>query len=69
MTQIRTSDGDTISGLLLVYLGRNDDTAEKALHRANPDLMYHGPVLRSGVVITLPELPAPAPEKVTNIWD
>nr|WP_249114318.1 tail protein X [Vibrio parahaemolyticus] len=50
-------------------LNRNDDEAEEALYALNPGLEQYGPVLPAGVEIKLPELSAPAPAKVVNVWD
>ncbi|ADZ91117.1 phage tail protein [Marinomonas mediterranea] len=69
MKTIRSRDGDTISNILLLGLGRNDDEAEEALFEQNPGLEQHGPVLPAGVVIFLPTMPEKAPETVVNIWD
>ncbi|WP_272642812.1 tail protein X [Marinomonas mediterranea] len=51
MKTIRSRDGDTISNILLLGLGRNDDEAEEALFEQNPGLEQHGPVLPAGVII------------------
>ena len=47
----------------------DDDEAEEALYDLNPGLEQYGPVLPAGIEITLPELSAPAPAKVVNVWD
>ncbi|WP_394179592.1 tail protein X [Marinomonas posidonica] len=69
MTTIRSRDGDTISNILWMSLGRNDDEAEEALFELNPGLEAHGPVLPAGIVITLPIMAEKAPDSVVNLWD
>ncbi|EGR0992861.1 tail protein X [Vibrio parahaemolyticus] len=69
MSTVRSRDGDTVPLILWLALNRNDDEAEEALYALNPGLEQYGPVLPAGVEIKLPELSAPAPAKVVNVWD
>lgn len=69
MKALRSRDGDSISLILYMGLGRTDDEAEKALFDVNQGLEEYGPVLPAGVVINLPELSLSEPEKVVNVWD
>lgn len=69
MSTVRSRDGDTVPLILWLALNRNDDEAEEALYALNPGLEQYGPVLPAGVKIKLPELSAPAPAKVVNVWD
>lgn len=69
MRVVRSRDGDTVSQVLWLVSGRNDDEAEEALYEVNPGLEQYGPVLPEGVEIKIPEFPEKAPERVVNIWD
>ncbi|MBJ7536626.1 tail protein X [Marinomonas transparens] len=69
MKTLRSREGDTISIILWMGLNRTDDEAEEVLFALNPGLEKYGPVLPAGITITLPEMPAKAPERVVNIWD
>jgi phage tail protein X len=66
---VRSRDGDTVSQILWLALGREDDEAEEALYELNPGLEQYGPVLPAGINIKLPELEDPAPAEVVNVWD
>ncbi|GAB6176905.1 tail protein X [Desulfobaculum senezii] len=50
------------------HYGRTAGVVESVLE-ANPDLADLGPVLDAGVVIVLPELPAPEPDEGVSLWD
>ncbi|MNF15391.1 Phage Tail Protein X [compost metagenome] len=51
-------------------LQRDDDTAEEALWALNPGLAEFGPVLPSGVVVTLPELDRKQEAaRAVTVWD
>lgn len=69
MKVVRSRDGDTVPLILWLALQRDDDEAEEALYDLNHGLEQYGPVLPAGIEITLPELSAPAPAKVVNVWD
>lgn len=69
MTQVRSIAGDTVGTILYRHLGRDDDEIERAFFEINPGVAALGPVLSSGVVVTLPELPAPPVKKVVSVWD
>ena len=67
--QVRSIAGDTVGTLLYRYLGRDDDEAERAFFAVNTGVAKHGPVLPSGVVVTIPDLPDPPIKKVVSVWD
>lgn len=65
----RTKDGDVLDKICRDYYGSNPHSVE-AVYDANPGLAWLGPVLPSGVLITLPNAddtrPAPA---TVRLWD
>ena len=62
----RTVDGDVVDRIA-IQMG-SGMTAE-AIYTANPGLADHGAVLPSGVLITIPDMPAPKPlRKTLRLW-
>ncbi|BBD08441.1 tail protein X [Desulfovibrio ferrophilus] len=68
MLRYRSKDGDMIDDICHRHYGRTDGTVEAVL-KANQGLADLGPVLEAGVIINLPDLPDPEPEKGTSLWD
>ncbi len=67
--QKRTQQNDTVDALCWRHYGRTAGVVEAVLD-ANPGLAEKGPVLPSGLLVTLPELQAAAPEsQMVNLWD
>lgn len=67
--QKRTEQHDTVDALCWRHYGRTAGVVEAVLD-ANPGLADRGPVLPSGLLVTLPELQATAPERqMVNLWD
>ncbi|GLH31029.1 MULTISPECIES: tail protein X [Pseudomonas] len=67
--QKRTQQNDTVDALCWRHYGRTAGVVEAVLD-ANPGLADKGPVLPSGLLVTLPELQAAAPERqMVNLWD
>lgn len=66
-TTCRTSSGDLLDTLCQHYYGRLNGTVEAVLV-ANPGLADEPQPYRAGVLITLPDLAAPAAESV-QLWD
>lgn len=67
--QKRTQQNDTVDVLCWRHYGRTAGVVEAVLD-ANPGLADKGPVLPSGLLVTLPELQAAAPERqMVNLWD
>lgn len=67
--QKRTQQNDTVDALCWRHYGRTTGVVEAVLD-ANPGLADKGPVLPSGLLVTLPELQAAAPERqMVNLWD
>lgn len=64
----RTKAGDMLDAVCFDYYGRTAGVVEKVLE-ANPRLAECGPVFEAGVVIELPELPAPVPNEGVSLWD
>ncbi|WP_409269699.1 tail protein X [Pseudomonas sp. KCJK9044] len=67
--QKRTQQNDTVDALCWRHYGRTAGVVEAVLD-ANPGLADKGAVLPSGLLVTLPELQAAAPERqMVNLWD
>ncbi len=66
MTTYRTIDGDMVDAICKAHYGREDMTA--AVYEANPGLAARGPVLPKGVLIKLPDRPAPSTRKPIRLW-
>ena len=67
--QKRTQQNDTVDALCWRHYGRTAGVVEAVLD-ANPGLADKGPVLPSGLLVTLPELKAAAPERqMVTLWD
>jgi phage tail protein X len=68
MTQYRTKTGDMIDALCFHFYGRQAQAVEQ-VYEANRGLADAGPVLPSGMIIELPEIPAAAAAKTIKLWD
>lgn len=68
MRQIRTVQGDTADLICHRELGRTGGVTEQ-LFELNPRLADLGPILPSGLLVTLPEIPAQQTAKTLNVWD
>lgn len=66
-TTCRTSDGDLLDTICHNYYGHLTGSVEAVLD-ANQGLADEPQPYRAGVLITLPDLSAPAQEQVT-LWD
>lgn len=65
----RTSEGDMVDEIAWKYYGTRAGQAVERLLAANTGLADRGPVLPGGVIIVLPDLPAPATSKGIKLWD
>lgn len=65
---IRTQQNETVDALCWRYYGRTQGAVEAVL-LANPGLASHGLLLPQGMLVLMPELPAPAPKPMTTLWD
>ncbi|MFC3944280.1 tail protein X [Pseudomonas gingeri] len=63
----RTSDGDLLDTLCYRYYGHLNGSMEAVLE-ANQGLADEPQPYRAGVLITLPDLPAPSTETIL-LWD
>lgn len=64
----RTKDGDVLDAICGRYYGNVPYNIEDVI-AANPGLATHGPVLRAGVIITLPDVEDIAPTRPTiRLW-
>ncbi|PPK72691.1 phage tail protein X [Methylobacter tundripaludum] len=68
MTQYRTKTGDMIDAICHRYYGGSPGAVE-LVYEVNRNLADHGPVLPSGVVIDLPEIPVSETVKTIKLWD
>ncbi|MGX0889280.1 phage tail protein X [Pseudomonas sp. ADAK2 TE3594] len=66
-TTCRTSDGDLLDTICHNYYGHLNGSVEVVLD-ANQGLAEEEQPFRAGVVITLPDMLAPATEQIT-LWD
>lgn len=67
MTRISTTEGDVLDEICWRHYGREDAVPD--VLAANPGLAASDPVLDAGVVVLLPELPAPAePAGAVVLW-
>lgn len=68
-TQLRAIQNETVDALCWRHYGRTAGVVEAVL-QANPGLADHGPVLPSGLLVTLPDIQTPAPARaMVNLWD
>lgn len=66
-TTCRTSDGDMLDVICNNFYGHLNGSVEAVLD-ANQGLADESQPFRAGVVIVLPDLPAPAEEGI-SLWD
>jgi phage tail protein X len=67
VTTCRTSDGDLLDTICHNYYGHLNRSVEAVLD-VNQGLAEEPQPYRAGVIITLPDLPAPI-EEVVSLWD
>jgi phage tail protein X len=63
-----TQQFDEVDAICWRYYGRTQQTVEVVLE-ANPGLADLAPILPEGLVISLPDLPAPSTSEAVRIWD
>ena len=69
MATYRTNDGDVLDRICFDWYGRRPGAVEAVLE-ANPGLAKQGPVFAAGVLIELPDLPAPVKDTgAVRLWD
>lgn len=68
MALYRSSEGDTADLIAWKHYGRHDGQVVEAVLNANPGLALT-PILPAGVLVTLPELPAPEQVHGVRLWD
>ena len=66
--QVRAQQGDTLDALVWRHYGRTAGVVEATL-QANPDLAELGAVLPHVTLVTLPDLPPPAKNRLVQLWD
>jgi len=68
MIEYRTKTGDMIDAICHRYYGSQSGAVER-VYEANRSLADYGPVLPSGLVIELPEMPVAETVKTVRLWD
>ena len=68
MTQYRTKSNDMIDAVCQLYYGKQSGAVE-LVYEANRGLANSGPVLPSGLILELPELPAAETTPSIKLWD
>ncbi len=68
MSQYRTKTGDMIDAICRRYYGSSAGAVEQ-VYEANRGLAGQGPVLPSGLIIELPDLPATVTASTIKLWD
>jgi len=68
MNTVTTVDGDSVDLICHQQYGQTAGITEQVFE-ANPGLAELGPILDAGVVIQLPEAPAPSEQPTINLWD
>lgn len=63
-----TVEGDVLDAVCWRHYGTDAAAAVPAVLAANPGLADADPVLPAGIVVELPELPAPAVRAVVRLW-
>lgn len=68
---VMTIAGDSVGRIAWRELRRDDDTTIEAVWSLNPTLAAYGPLLPSGVRVTLPDIKprANTARKVVTAWD
>lgn len=67
-TKIRTHQDETVDALCWRHYGCTLAVVEAVL-KANPGLAAKGTVLPQGLLVTMPDLPAPQPKPTVQLWD
>ena len=66
----RTRDGDMLDRICFDYYGKTNHRIVEQVLEANPSLADKGVILKTGIIITLPELEAtPSTASKVNLWD
>jgi phage tail protein X len=69
MATVRATQGDTVDALCWRHFGRTAGLVE-LVYELNPGLADRGPVLPSGLEVTMPEQPAQKPNApLLQLWD
>lgn len=64
----KTRAGDVLDQILWTIRGEQIDGDVERTYEANPGLAEHGPELPSGLLITIPDLPADPVVVTLNLW-
>lgn len=66
--QVRSQQSDTVDQLCWRHLGRTAAVVE-ALLDINPGLAALGPILPTGTLVTLPDIPITTTRPTVQLWD
>ena len=64
-----TSQGDQVDAIAAAYYGSTSNRVAEQVLEANPGLADCGPELPAGLIITLPDIAAPAQKQGVRLWD
>lgn len=64
-----TKDGDQVDAIAAAYYGSTSNLVVEQVLEANAGLSSYGPALPAGLVITLPDIAAPAQQVGVRLWD
>lgn len=67
MTTYQTKDGDTLDWICWKHYSQQSGAVERVLE-ANPLLADQPVSLPAGLILVLPDLPAPEAEEVVRFW-
>jgi phage tail protein X len=68
MTKYRTRTGDMLDAICHKFYAGQTGSTERVLE-ANTGLAGYGPVLPSGLIIQLPDLPPAQTAQTVKLWD
>ncbi|NBB33775.1 tail protein X [Pseudomonas sp. BC115LW] len=69
MPAVIANQGDTVDAICWRHYGRTAGVTEDVL-RANPGLAEYGPTLPQGLIVSMPDAQATAPQRqMVNLWD
>lgn len=68
MRYYRSKEGDTVDYIAWVVYGRQDGRLVEGVLEANPGLAARGEVLAPGLLIIIPDEPAPAQVAGVRLW-
>ncbi|WP_314190273.1 tail protein X [Paracoccus yeei] len=68
MRYYRSKDGDTVDCIAWAVYGRQDGRLVEGMLEVNPGLAARGDVLPPGLLVAIPDEPAPAVVEGVRLW-